>query len=63
MKMIPLKTAEQFCREHNFQSISLKQLRDLAIDSSTQEGEEICFKAGYGQAVNDLVEFIRENRP
>ena len=63
MKMIPLAVAEQFCREHNFQSISLKQLRDLAIDANTQEGEEICFKAGYGQAVNDLVEFIRENRP
>ena len=63
MKMIPLATAEQFCKDHNFQSISLKQLRDLAIESKGESGEEICYKAGYGQAINDLTEFIRENRP
>lgn len=58
MKMIPLKTAEEFCREHNFQSISIKQLRDLAIDATETE-EDICFKTGYGQAMNDLSDFLR----
>lgn len=59
MKMIPLVVAEEFCREHNFQSISLKQLRDLAIDATDTE-EDICFNTGYGQAMNDLSRFLRE---
>lgn len=63
MKIIPLKLAEQFCRDHNFQSISLKQLRDMAIEAKGESGEEICYKAGYGQAINDFTEFVQRSRP
>lgn len=58
MKVIPYVVAERFCKEHNFQSISLKQLKDMAIDATDTE-EDIGFKTGYGQAMNDLSDFLR----
>ena len=62
MKVIILSEAEDYCEEHNFQTISLKQLRDMAREDKPS-GLEIEFKAGYGQCLNDLIKFVREKRP
>ena len=63
MKSVPLGSIKKFSKDHNDQSISIKQLESMAIEAKDDEGETICYKAGYGQAMNDLSEFIRENRP
>ena len=63
MKSVPWGSIKQFSKDHNVQSISIKQLESMAIEAKNDEGETICYKAGYGQAMNDLSEFIRENRP
>lgn len=64
MKSVPWGAIKKFSKDHNnVQSISIKQLESMAIEAKDDEGETICYKAGYGQAMNDLSEFIRENRP
>ena len=62
MKIIILSEVEAFCAEHNFNMIGLDRLRQMARDTKPS-GTEVEFKAGYGQALNDLITFIREKRP
>lgn len=62
MKIIILSEVEQFCREHNFQTVGLERLRQMARETKPS-GTEVEFKAGYGQCLNDLIMFIREKRP
>ncbi len=62
MKIIILSEAEQFCADHNFQTISLKQLRDMAVDAD-ESGLAIAYKAGYGKCCNAVIEAMAEARP
>ena len=62
MKIVILSEIEQFCKDHNFRLIDIERLRQLARDDKPT-GTEIEFAAGYGQCLNDLLEFVREKRP
>ena len=62
MKVILLSDAEQFCREHNLRSISIDQLRDMAVDQN-DTGTAIAYKAGYGKCSNVVIEAMAKERP
>lgn len=62
MKVIILSEVEQFCADHNFQTISLKQLRDMAVEDD-DSGLAIAYKAGYGKCNQTVIESMARERP
>ena len=62
MKVVILDDVIEFAKEHNFQTISLKQLRDMAVDAD-DGGLTIAYKAGYGKCNQVVIEAMAEARP
>ena len=62
MKVIILDEVIRFCREHNFQSVGLDQLKDMAI-TNNQQGQLIAYCAGYAKATQDAIETWAAKRP
>lgn len=62
MKVIILDEVIQFCRDHNFQSVGLDQLKDMAVQN-TQKGQTIAYCAGYAKATQDAIEAWAAKRP
>lgn len=62
MKVVILDEVLRFAKEHNFQSIGLDQLKDMAI-SNTQQGQLIAYCAGYAKATQDAIEAWAAKRP
>lgn len=62
MKVIILDEVVKFCKDHNFQSVGLDQLKDMAIPN-TQKGQTIAYCAGYAKATQDAIEAWAAKRP
>jgi len=62
MKVIILSEAEDFCEEHNFQTIGIDTLREMAVEAD-DDGISIAYKAGYGKCCNTVIEAMAEARP
>ena len=62
MKVVILDEVLRFAREHNFQSIGVEQLKDMAIPN-TQKGQTIAYCAGYAKATQDAIEAWAAKRP
>ena len=62
MKVVILDEVIRFAKEHNFQTISLKQLSDMAI-TNNQQGQLIAYCAGYAKATQDAIEAWAAKRP
>ena len=62
MKVVILDDVIKFAKEHNFQTISLKQLSDMAVDAD-DNGLTIAYKAGYGKCNQVVIEAMAEARP
>ena len=62
MKVVILDDVIRFCRDHNFQSVGLDQLKDMAIPN-TQNGQTIAYCAGYAKATQDAIEAWAAKRP
>ena len=62
MKVIILSDIESFCREHNFQTISLKTLREMAIDDD-DDGKAKAYKEGYAHAHQVITETLAKEKP
>ena len=62
MKVIILDEVIRFCHDHNFQSIGLDQLKDMAVQN-TQKGQTIAYCAGYAKATQDAIEAWAAKRP
>ena len=62
MKVIILDEVVKFCKDHNFQSIGLAQLKDMAIENN-QKGQKISYCAGYAKATQDAIEAWAKHRP
>ena len=62
MKVIILDEVIRFCSDHNFQSVGLDQLKDMAIPNN-QQGQLIAYCAGYAKATQDAIEAWAAKRP
>lgn len=62
MKVIILSEVEQFCRDHNFQTIGIETLREMSVDAD-DDGISIAYKAGYGKCCTAVIEAMAEARP
>ena len=61
MKVVILSEIEQFCRDHNTNSISLQMLRDIAVQSD-DKGLTIAFKAGFARCNITCIEAMAKAR-
>ena len=61
MKIIILSEVEHFCKEHNFQTISLKQLREMAVKND-DNGLAKSYMCGQAHIINEMIEFLGEKR-
>lgn len=62
MKVIVLKEVEDFCSEHNFQTISLKYLREIAVEEN-RVGLDTAYRAGYGKCSDVVIKAMHDNKP
>ena len=62
MKVVILSEAEQFCEDHNYQTIGIQTLRDMAIDMD-DDGLAIAYKAGYALCNQTVIEAMAGARP
>ena len=62
MKVIILDDVIRFCQDHNFQSVGLDQLKNMAVQN-TQKGQTIAYCAGYAKATQDAIEAWAAKRP
>ena len=62
MKVIILSEIEEFCREHNFQTVGIEMLRQMAVDQD-DGGIQIAYKAGYGKCSTTVIEAMAKERP
>ena len=62
MKVIILSDVEQFCKDHNFQTVGIETLKAMAVDAD-ENGLQIAYKAGYGKCCNAVIEAMAEARP
>ena len=62
MKVIILDDVEKFCDEHNFYTIGVQTLREMAVDAD-DSGLTIAYKAGYGKCNQVVIEAMAEARP
>jgi len=62
MKVVILSEAEQFCKDHNYQTIGIQTLRDMAVEKN-DDGMAIAYKAGYALCNQTVIEAMAEARP
>ena len=62
MKVVILSEVEKFCHDHNFQTISLKMLEEMAVEAD-ENGISIAYKAGYGNCSTVVIEAMAKARP
>ena len=62
MKVVILNDIEDFCKEHNFTTVGLSTLREMAVDD-TDKGREKAHKAGYAKAHQAVIDALARNKP
>jgi len=63
MKVIILSEVEQFCRDHNFHTIGLETLREMAVSKADDDGLSKAYKAGYAKAHQAIIDTLARERP
>jgi hypothetical protein len=62
MKVIFLSDIEEFCDEHNFKTVGIQTLRDMAVEAEDKNAMK-AFKLGYAKAVVAVKEALAREKP
>ena len=62
MKVIILDDVEVFCAEHNFNTVGLDRLREMAIQTD-KIGLNKAYMAGYGKCSDVVIHAMHDNKP
>ena len=62
MKIVFLSDVEQFCAEHNFLTIGLDRLREMAVEND-DEGMKRAFDEGYAVCNNAVTLAMAKAKP